>query len=430
MLQLQYFTKLQKKHIDQILTNYNIKYTTMKNEIENKINLMIKSFNQDISEFLNNMAEIADQRQQLKHLERNQNELETVREQLKDKIHEQTKLKREIDLLKMENTRLKNFNNNNSNSNTNSQRLFSPTSRGTHQSSNNILLNQTQKKLKVTKSNFYRTERKERTKEIRFKSPSNFGMRHKKKITDLVLDDKHKNNKTIIKKESNLANMKKNILFNSANTELRTEPNVNKTIKSTKNIFNKNKEDMIVVNKKNYNNKNINLTKRINNTKIKLVKKNYNNRLFNSTNQNFKTAKKIVSKNIINKANAKTFEIKKDKDKEEDENEKEDNITTNKEKTSNSNSEDYSSESESRSNSKSRSKSISKSRNKSISKSKSYTTENEEDKNIDEEIDEMIELEDEIVSLMEQIKVFKEDNEKNKDKDKDKDKDKGNGKLT
>ena len=405
MLQLQYLnTKLQKKHIDQILTNYNIKYTTMKNEIENKINLMIKSFNQDISEFLNNMAEIADQKQQLKHLERNQNELETVREQLKDKIHEITKLKREIELLKMENTRLKNVNNNNNNS---SQRLFSPTSRGITQNSNSIILNQTQKKLKVTKTNFYRTEKKEKNKEIRFKSPLNFGLRHKKKTTDLVLDEKHKNNKTIFKKESNFGNMKKNILYNSVNTEIKTEPNINKSVRSTKNMFNKNKEDMIVVKKRIY--KNENLTKSINNTKIKLVKKNNNNKLFNSTTQNFKKVKKIISKNIFNKNNNNTLEVKKEKEKEDDENEKKDNIT-NKENT-------YSSENSSSDN-ESRSRSISKSKSRSRSKSKSLMTENVDDKTIDEEIDEMNILEDEILSLMEQIKDFK------------KEKDKNNGKLT
>ena len=426
MLQLQYLnTKLQKKHIDQILTNYNIKYTTMKNEIENKINLMIKSFNQDISEFLNNMAEIVDQKQQLKQLERNQNELETVREQLKDKIHEQTKLKREIEMLKMENTRLKNFNSNNSNSNNNLQKFFSPTSRGNNQSSNSILLNQTQKKLKVTKSNFYRTEKKEKNKEIRFKSPSNFGLRHKKKITDLVLDEKHKNNKTIFKKESNLANMKKNILYNSANTEIRTEPNINKNIKSTKNMFNKNKEDTIHVKKRIF--KNEKLTKSINNTKITLVKKNNNNKLFNSTTQNFKKVKKIISANLNNKVNNKTLEIRKEKEEDENENEKKINIS-NKENTSSS--ENSSSDDESRSQSISRSRSKSKSRYRSKSKSrcrsKSRLSENEEDKAIDEEIDEMNILEDEILSLMEQIKDFK----KEKDKEKEKENDKNNGKLT
>ena len=64
MLQLQYLsTKLKKTHIEQILSNYNIKYTTMKKEIENKIEIMIKTFNQDISSYLNNMEEIAEQKQ-------------------------------------------------------------------------------------------------------------------------------------------------------------------------------------------------------------------------------------------------------------------------------------------------------------------------------------------------------------------------------
>ena len=53
-------------------------------------------------------------------------------------------------------------------------------------------------------------------------------------------------------------------------------------------------------------------------------------------------------------------------------------------------------------------------------------SENEEDKAIDEEIDEMNILEDEILSLMEQIKDFK----KEKDKDKEKENDKNSGKLT
>ena len=47
-------------------------------------------------------------KQKLKQLERNQIELESTREELKEKIHEQTKLKRDIELLKMENMRLKN----------------------------------------------------------------------------------------------------------------------------------------------------------------------------------------------------------------------------------------------------------------------------------------------------------------------------------
>ena len=41
---------------------------------------MIKVFNQDISVFLNNIEEIAEEKQKLKKLKRNQNELESVRE--------------------------------------------------------------------------------------------------------------------------------------------------------------------------------------------------------------------------------------------------------------------------------------------------------------------------------------------------------------
>ena len=117
MLSLQYLNKrLKKNHIEQILKNYNIKYTTMKNEIENKINIMIKTFTEDISQFLNNLEDIAEQKKQLKNIVNNQTELESLREEIKEKIHEQTKLRREIELLRIENNRLKINTNPNNNS--------------------------------------------------------------------------------------------------------------------------------------------------------------------------------------------------------------------------------------------------------------------------------------------------------------------------
>ena len=130
MLSSQYFNKgLKKNHIEKILTNYTIKYTTMRKEIENKINIMIKTFTEDISAFLNNMEEIAEQKQQIKNIESNQNELETLREQAKENNQERNKLKREIEILRIEINRLKssstnnnNNNNNNNNSTTNSSR--------------------------------------------------------------------------------------------------------------------------------------------------------------------------------------------------------------------------------------------------------------------------------------------------------------------
>ena len=129
MLSLQYLNKrLKKNHIEQILTNYNIKYTTMRKDIENKINIMIKTFTEDISAFLNNMEEIAEQKQQIKNIENNQNELESLKEQLKEKVHEQTQLKREMELLRIENNRLKATPNNISKNNSKKKLIVSPSS--------------------------------------------------------------------------------------------------------------------------------------------------------------------------------------------------------------------------------------------------------------------------------------------------------------
>ena len=60
MLQKQYYTyKLSKTQIDHILANYNIKYTTMKTDIESKLANMIQVFLKDIFAFLENIEEIA-----------------------------------------------------------------------------------------------------------------------------------------------------------------------------------------------------------------------------------------------------------------------------------------------------------------------------------------------------------------------------------
>ena len=59
MLQNQYYnSKLSHAHIEKILANYNIKYNTMKNEIDAKFNSMIKLFINDIKAFLENIEEI------------------------------------------------------------------------------------------------------------------------------------------------------------------------------------------------------------------------------------------------------------------------------------------------------------------------------------------------------------------------------------
>ena len=176
MMQKQYLnTRLTKNHIDKILSNYNIKYMTMKNEIDNKINLMIKAFNQDIYSFLNKFVEIAEQKQKLKAYEHYQCELVSIREELKDKIHELTRLKREIDLLKIENNKLKNdcnYHMNHMNRLSMKIRTFSPSSRHPTYTLSSSSINRTQKILKEDKSSLYKTEIKDKeSKEKRIKSP-------------------------------------------------------------------------------------------------------------------------------------------------------------------------------------------------------------------------------------------------------------------
>ena len=387
MLQSQYLnTKLQKKHIEQILSNYNIKYTTMKNEIENKINIMIKSFNQDISAFLNNMEEIANEKQKLKKLERNQIELESAREELKEKIHEQTKLKRDIELLKMENVRLKNLCDNRSDSHTrsNSRRLFSPSFRDSLKKSSNTNTPshiQTQKKFNVRKSYFNTTAKKDI--QERNKSPLNSAFRKSQRITGLTMDEKNKVIKTKLIKEKEKG---KDLVDNKISIGVKTESNIFKNLKSQKNIFKNNNKDKktgldVLTNKIiRKNNKSFNK-----NNKIKIGNK--DNKLLNKTTRNFN--KKKITKNIVinntDNININNYAYKKKKKV---------NDSFEKENLSNSD--------------------IDNDNNNDMETKSQVSLDNldDDEKDMEEEINEMNEIEDEILSLMGQIKDF-ENNYKN-----------------
>ena len=379
MLQLQYFnTKLKKTHIEQILSNYNIKYTTMKKEIENKIDIMIKTFNQDISSFLNNMEDIAQQKQKLKSLEFNQAELESTREQLKDKNHELIKLKREIELLQNENKKLKNKNNY-----TKRKRAFSPSfTENNLYNSNNISFNSTQKKLKGTKSIIFKNESNKENKEIKFKSPPNSQMtKSRKKICDLILGEKSKKIKIKLKKDN-----KNNLLDNSINSELKTESNIIKNIKYQNLNSNNNKKDKIFVIKKKFLNTNKSVTENLSKSyfskknKSKINQKGINLKFTNNNkNRNSKINKKKASKTMSNSENI--------------ENNKHESIINKKddkyyEKDNESNSNDSESNSEN-----------------------TLESLNDENDNIDDEIKEMNDIEEEILTIMEQIKEFQ--NKKN-----------------
>ena len=169
MLQYQYYnSKLTKNHIEKILSNYNIKYNTMKNEIDAKFNNMIKLFINDIKDFLENIEEISNERKKIKEAEKFEVELVLLKNQLKEKNKTENQLRNELELLTKENESLKkkiqtneqiiknkapNFDTNNNNSN-NNERLkteIKPTKNRYKKftaGNNNILKNKTAKKNK------------------------------------------------------------------------------------------------------------------------------------------------------------------------------------------------------------------------------------------------------------------------------------------
>jgi hypothetical protein len=108
MLQLQYYNhKLSQTHVEKILANYNIKYNTMKNEIEAKINSMIKLFVNEIRAFLENIEEIKMDRKRISEAENIKLEFAMLKARLEDKISNEQKLKDEINHLTKENLSLK-----------------------------------------------------------------------------------------------------------------------------------------------------------------------------------------------------------------------------------------------------------------------------------------------------------------------------------
>ena len=108
MFQLQYLnSKLNNKHINKIVDNYKIKYSGIKNEIESKINDMIKLFLKDILGFLENIEKTSNEKKKLNNYEKMKNELDKIRTQLKMKTYNEHKIKNELDLLNQENSLLK-----------------------------------------------------------------------------------------------------------------------------------------------------------------------------------------------------------------------------------------------------------------------------------------------------------------------------------
>ena len=108
MFQNQYYNRqLTHDHIEKILANYNIKYNTMKNEIDAKFNSMIKLFINDIKAFLENIEEISNERKKIKEAENHEIEMAILKNKIEEKNKNENKLKYELELLKKENENLK-----------------------------------------------------------------------------------------------------------------------------------------------------------------------------------------------------------------------------------------------------------------------------------------------------------------------------------
>ena len=76
MIQLQFYRKgLTKKQIEQILNNYKLKYTTITNEINAKLNYLVKTVINDICPFLENIEEISKEINNLKDLDNHKKKL-------------------------------------------------------------------------------------------------------------------------------------------------------------------------------------------------------------------------------------------------------------------------------------------------------------------------------------------------------------------
>ena len=108
MLQLQYFnSKLKNKHITNILDNYKLKYTGIKNELYSKLNELMKLFLNDILSFLETTEEISNAKKKLNNYEKMKTELDSIRNQLKIKTYNEHKIKNDLETLTQENSLLK-----------------------------------------------------------------------------------------------------------------------------------------------------------------------------------------------------------------------------------------------------------------------------------------------------------------------------------
>ena len=260
MLQNQYFnSKLTHDHIEKILTNYNIKYNTMKNEIDAKFNTMIKLFINDIKAFLENIEEISNERKKIKDAENTEVELAILKNKLEEKKKSENQLKNEVELLTKENESLKKKikfkeqiiqNKNLSVENTSSDirlktennptknkyKKFTTGSKTTRRDKNNLTLDAKTEEKKPVKNKY-----SHKNKQLSLNLDKNIDADNPKYTKTYINSKKKSNNsmdKRIVKKKSNT---KKNMNSNDKSPEVKSTQET----KSTSNIQNAKNKSII-----------------------------------------------------------------------------------------------------------------------------------------------------------------------------------------
>jgi hypothetical protein len=318
------------------------------------------------------MEEVVEEKEKLKTFDLNQTELETLREQMKEKIHIQTKLRTEIEILRIENNRLKALSNNNTRSNSKNRiSTFSPRAKDFNYQALNTISNfhtpnvsspvRTKKEIKSILIKRDKKDKKEYRDFNTFRSPQSTQINNtNNKMIDFNFEDNNKKKVELDQKEK--SKTLKNLLSYSS-SGIFTVPN-RKNVHFPRNLTNKKiKNNDITMNKKNKNG----ITKKKEKKKAE--------KLLNKTMSNF-NKKNTFSKNLVSSQCI----INKDKEKENDYS-----------------SLSFSSENNDVTNNNDKSK---------------ITTEDYEEEQaiIDEEIREMNDIEDDILSLLDQIKEFKQEN--------------------
>ena len=103
MIQLQFYRKgLTKVQIEQILNNYKLKYTTLTNEINAKLNYLVKTVLNDICPFLENIEEISKEIKNIKELDNHKKTIELLQNKLNEKTLTEHQLQNDIISLKKE----------------------------------------------------------------------------------------------------------------------------------------------------------------------------------------------------------------------------------------------------------------------------------------------------------------------------------------